>query len=237
MKLRHFTQCRLQRKIKALDEFVFIKQVLLHPRDRLKKRVRELEDEIRFVKHVPSHPRDRLKRAVAALNERLDELQFIKQKPLHPRDWLKKVQNSGDVQFIRQQPVHLRDRLFKKAKDLKAEKMDLQVTKYVPGDVQFLKQSVHPRYRMRYKLKNNQQRPYDKDIITKVTPMHPRDRLKRKIAARKKEVLITKTVPPHIVIDSDDDAAQITKVTPAHPRYRLQRALRNAPKSSVDKRN
>ena len=54
-------------------------------------------------------------------------------------------------------------------------------------------------------------------------------------AARKKESQITKTVPPHIVIDSDDDVAQITKVTPAHPKYRLQRALRNASKISVDK--
>ena len=54
-------------------------------------------------------------------------------------------------------------------------------------------------------------------------------------AARKKEAQITKAVPPHIVIDSDDDNAQITKVTPAHPRYRLQRALRNASKMSVDK--
>ena len=52
---------------------------------------------------------------------------------------------------------------------------------------------------------------------------------------QKKEVQITKTVPSHIVIDNDDDAAQITKVTPAHPRYRLQRALRNAPKISADK--
>ena len=40
-------------------------------------------------------------------------------------------------------------------------------------------------------------------------------------AARKKGAQITKTVPPHIVIDSDDDVAQITKVTPAHPKYRL----------------
>ena len=65
--------------------------------------------------------------------------------------------------------------------------------------------------------------------------MHPRHRLKRKIAAQKKEVQITKTIPPHIVIDNDDDVAQITKVTPAHPRCRLQRTLRNAPKISVDK--
>ena len=54
-------------------------------------------------------------------------------------------------------------------------------------------------------------------------------------AARKKEVQITKSVPPHIVIDSDDDNAQIAKITPAHPRYKLQRALRNASKISVDK--
>ena len=65
--------------------------------------------------------------------------------------------------------------------------------------------------------------------------MHPRDRLKRKIVAWKKELKIRKTVPPHIVIDSDDDVAQITKVTPAYPRYRLQHALRNALKISVDK--
>ena len=114
--------------------------------------------------------------------------------------------------------------------------MDLQVTKYVPGDKQFLKQRpAHPRYRMRYKLKKNRQRPNSKDIITKVTPVHSRDRLKRKIAAQKKEVQITKKVPPHIVIDSDDDVAQITKVTPVHPKYRRQRALKNAPKISVYK--
>ena len=114
--------------------------------------------------------------------------------------------------------------------------MDLQVTNYVPGDIQFVKQQpVHPRYRMRYKLKNNRQRPCDKDIITKVTPIHPRDGLKRKIAARKKEVQISKIALPNIVIDSDDDVAQITKVTPAQPRYRLQCALTNASKISADK--
>ena len=44
------------------------------------------------------------------------------------------VQNLDYIQFIRQQPVHPIDSLFKKAKVLKAEKMDLQVTKHVPGD-------------------------------------------------------------------------------------------------------
>lgn len=82
------------------------------------------------------------------------------------------------------------------------------------------------------KSRNKRNKPYDKDVqITKVAPSHTRDRLKRKIAQKAyndDEVQITKIVPPQ-------DELQITKVAPAHPRYRLQRALRNAPKTSINK--
>ena len=57
-----------------------------HPRKRLKQKVAKLEDELKIIKAVPSHPRDRLKRRIKALE---DEFFFIKQSPSHPRDRLK----------------------------------------------------------------------------------------------------------------------------------------------------
>ena len=43
------------------DDIVFIKQVPVHPRDRLKK-LAAAEEKVEFVKQVLVHPRDRLKK-------------------------------------------------------------------------------------------------------------------------------------------------------------------------------
>ena len=56
----------------------FIKQVPLHPRERLK---RNLAAKLKKVR-APLHPRERLKQKVAKLE---DELKFIKVVPSHPR--------------------------------------------------------------------------------------------------------------------------------------------------------
>ena len=52
---------KLNKKSKDND-IVVIKQVPVHPRDRLKK-LAAAEDKVEFIKQVPVHPRDRLKRA------------------------------------------------------------------------------------------------------------------------------------------------------------------------------
>ena len=44
------------------DDIVFIKQVPVHPRDRLKK-LADIDEKVEFIKQVPVHPRDRLRRA------------------------------------------------------------------------------------------------------------------------------------------------------------------------------
>ena len=42
------------------DDVIFVKQVLLRPRDRLKKLTKD--DDVVFMKQVPLHQRDRLKK-------------------------------------------------------------------------------------------------------------------------------------------------------------------------------
>ena len=69
------------------DDIVFIKQVPVHSRDRLKKLV-AVEEKVEFIKQVPVHPRDRLKRAT---KQQQKEVEFIKQVPLHPREKLKRI--------------------------------------------------------------------------------------------------------------------------------------------------
>ena len=216
------------------------------------------------------HPGDRFKLAVAALS---NELELIKQVPQHPRDRLRRRQNLREVQFIKQQPEHPRDRLQRKTKECK-EKMqanddNVQITKYIPGDIEFMKQQpVHPRDR--HKKKSDVQfvkqepshlitkikikkrnKPYDVEI-TKITLVHPRERLRRILEQKAKgeelpvslddEVEITKVQPVHPrqrlqrTLKQKTDEVKITKVKPRHPRERLQRALRKKnQKISVDK--
>ena len=104
---------------------MFIKQVLVHLRGRLKKldKLRKA-DEIKFIKQVPAHPRDRLKRKrkrkLVNYNElskksKNDDVVFIKQISIHPRDRFKKLEAIDEkVELTKQVPVHPRDRLKKK---------------------------------------------------------------------------------------------------------------------------
>ena len=63
----------LPKKIRQKDDdVVFVKQVPMHPRDRIKKLAKD--DDVVFVKQVPLHLRDRLKKKTREL------------KPIHPRD-------------------------------------------------------------------------------------------------------------------------------------------------------
>ena len=68
------------------DDIVFIKQVPVHPRDRLKK-LASAKEKVELIKQVPVHPRDRLKRAA----RQQKEVEFIKQVPLHPKERLKRM--------------------------------------------------------------------------------------------------------------------------------------------------
>ena len=93
-----------------IKEVEFIKQTPLHPRDRLKDKVKKIEDELDtlkdlkpdidvkpindallYLKTIPAHPRTRLTRLMRLFNMHLDkkikeEVEFIKQVPSHPRD-------------------------------------------------------------------------------------------------------------------------------------------------------
>ena len=64
-----------------------MKQVSVHPRDRLKK-LAAVEEKVWLIKQVPVHPRDRLKRAT---KQQQKEVEFIKQVPLKPRERLKRI--------------------------------------------------------------------------------------------------------------------------------------------------
>ena len=101
------------KKESGTNDIEFVKQVPLHPRERLiRKRKAELNNyselskksksDITFIKQVPVHPRDRLKK-LAAINEKV---KFIKQVPVHPRDRLKRK-----TKDIKQVSPHPRDKL------------------------------------------------------------------------------------------------------------------------------
>ena len=59
------------------DDVVFVKQMPLHPRDRL---ARATKDDVVFMKQVPVHPRDRLARATK------DDVVFLKQVPVQKKN-------------------------------------------------------------------------------------------------------------------------------------------------------
>ena len=81
------------------DDVVFLKQVPVHPRDRL---ARKTKGDVKFVKQVPFHPRERLKRKIKSTIEHCsgltkkskdDDVTFIKQVPLHPCKRKKRLEN------------------------------------------------------------------------------------------------------------------------------------------------
>ena len=76
-------------------------------------------DDIEFVKQVPVHPRDRLTRATKKAQS--DDVEFVKQVPVHPRDRLARA-TKEDVEFLKQITLHPRNRLRRKTKILKHPK-------------------------------------------------------------------------------------------------------------------
>ena len=92
-----------QNKKGKTEDVTFIKQVPLHPRERMKRRRKvkteiTTPEDITFVKQVSVHLRDRLKRKRKIKLEKYNNLTkkskgsdvtFIKQVPLHPRERLK----------------------------------------------------------------------------------------------------------------------------------------------------
>ena len=52
-----------QKNFKKLN-IKYITTRAMHPRDRLKRKLKKRKDELEFTKQVPMHPRDRLKRIV-----------------------------------------------------------------------------------------------------------------------------------------------------------------------------
>ena len=77
--------CLLQKfKKSKSDDIVFIKQVPVHPRDRLKT-LAASEEKVEFIKQVPVHSRDRLKKLATAA----EKVEFIKQVPVNPRGRIK----------------------------------------------------------------------------------------------------------------------------------------------------
>ena len=87
-------------------DVVFLKQVPVHPRDRLAKKTK---DDVKFVKQVPLHPRERLKRkrestlenySILSKKSKDNDVTFIKQVPLQPRErkkWLEKLNQKVNI--------------------------------------------------------------------------------------------------------------------------------------------
>ena len=53
----------LSKRSKCNNEVTFIKQVPVHPRNRMKK-IAALDKKVHFITQVPSHPHDRLTRRI-----------------------------------------------------------------------------------------------------------------------------------------------------------------------------
>ena len=119
------------------DDVVFLKKILVHPRDRLARKTRH---EIKFVKQVPVHPRDKLARKMR------DEVKFVKQVLVHPRDRLAK-KTRDEVKFVKQVPLHPRERLKRK---IELENYAHLNKKCKNEDITFIKQvPLHPRERLK----------------------------------------------------------------------------------------
>ena len=61
--------------------------------------------DVQFIKQVPMHPRDRLERGTKNAHRDDDDVEFIKQVPMHPRDRLERAtknaqKDNDDVEFI-----------------------------------------------------------------------------------------------------------------------------------------
>ena len=107
----------LRTKKDKTEDVTFIKQVPLHPRERMKRRKKvkteiTSPEDVTFVKQVPVHPRDKLKRKRKIKLENYDNLTkkskdsdvtFTKQVPLHPQERLKRLSKVGDkLHFVRE---------------------------------------------------------------------------------------------------------------------------------------
>ena len=104
------------------NNIIFIKQIPMHPRDRLNKlnKLRKT-DKVKFIKQLPLQLRGRLKRKRKeeldnhndlSKKSKNDAVVFIKQVPIHPRDRLKKLEPTDEkIKYIKQVPLHPWDRL------------------------------------------------------------------------------------------------------------------------------
>ena len=101
---------------------MFIKQIPMHLRDRLKK-INKLRktDEVKFIKQLSLHPRHRLKRKRREQLDNYNELSkkskndaavFMKQDPIHPKGSLRKLEAIDEkIKLIKQVSSHPWDRL------------------------------------------------------------------------------------------------------------------------------
>ena len=74
----HFNAKKIMENVDDSYDVQFVKQVLVHPRDRLAQATKKAHsDNGEFVKQVSVHPRDRLARATK------EDVEFLKQIPSH----------------------------------------------------------------------------------------------------------------------------------------------------------
>ena len=123
---------------------------------------------------------------------------------------------------------------------------DVMFTKYVPSDVEFIKQvSLHPSKRLkrnfaaklkkirsplhpRERLKQKVAKLEDKLKFIKVVRSNPRDRLKRRTKALEDELIFVKQIPSYPrdrskrKVKELEDEMKFIKQVPSHPRERFK---------------
>ena len=195
-------------------------------------------DNVQFVKQVPAHHREKFIKAIAARlkNKKLPP-------PLHPRERLKQKVAALEKD-LKQKTAELEDepKLIKVVLHIletgcEEELRNLKIKLFLLNKFQV------PRDRLKRKIKKCN-KPYDVHV-TKIAPVHPRERLRRILEQKAKEqelpvflddeVEIMKVQPVHprerlqIVLKQNTDEVEITKVQPMHPRERLREHLQKKP--------
>ena len=172
---------------KKNDDLKSIKQVLLHPRDRLARKAKNTTsgNDITFIKQVPLHPRDRLKRLTRDINGDMSTIIYfdddVNIDDLSDAETVNYI-NNATVKTPKKITTQLQaNKIKRECKNLKRKinkKNKLATSKKIrqkDDDVIFVKQVLlRPRDRVKKLTKD------DDVVFVKQVPLHQRDRLKKK---------------------------------------------------------
>ena len=193
------------------EELKFIKQVPLHPRDRLVRKVKNItsDNDITFMKQVSLHPRNRLKRLTKDIIGNMSTINYV-----DDDENIDDLSDAETVNYTNNATV----------KTLKLSPMQLQANK-IKKKYKNLKRKINEKNKLATHKKKKKKKEKEKDddaVFVKQVPLHPRDRLKQ--LTKDDDVVFVKQVPLHPrdrlkELTKDDDVVFIKQVH-LHPRLK-----------------